>query len=367
MACSPPCGGRRPFKTPAVVSGFLGRSRKEIDIRPLMIELFQFRVARWRCPFVQGPRASRCCSRAWRPGDPLEAGVFGTLPAIGTPRDPWSLMRCWVPLLACDEGAGWRLGLWRRFSTIARSAGLRRAAPGDGGRRRPSDAQLVPESPARSRTISHLDWFVDRPACCAPLSKRMKVFVLPAISSGRGRAATSWWIKEVPRGCAAKLGLGLRGGSRRENAAAGFGITAKICGRAARGGPFDCITTGKPCLGTSAEDHPLHRAGQAAAADRSNFPPGTPRPGGRPTCFQTGHARARRSVVIKRHVPSVHGNAARRSVPCPSMQSSPSTALGGSAHFILIDVHGEATSEKQSMGHYWRRPRPSAVLGHAQP
>ena len=37
-------------------------------------------------------------------------------------------------------------------------------------------------------------------------------------------------------------------------------------------------------------------------------------------------------------------------------------ALGGSAQFILVDVHGEATSEKQSMGHYCDG-RVSAVLG----
>ena len=37
-------------------------------------------------------------------------------------------------------------------------------------------------------------------------------------------------------------------------------------------------------------------------------------------------------------------------------------SLGGTANFILVDVHGEATSEKQSMGHYCDG-RVSAVLG----
>ena len=37
-------------------------------------------------------------------------------------------------------------------------------------------------------------------------------------------------------------------------------------------------------------------------------------------------------------------------------------ALGRSAHCILVDVHGEATSEKQSMGHHCDG-RVSAVLG----
>ena len=46
--------------------------------------------------------------RAWRPDDPLDAGVFGTLHP--SPRcevvEPDALI---VPLLACDE-EGWRLG-----------------------------------------------------------------------------------------------------------------------------------------------------------------------------------------------------------------------------------------------------------------
>ena len=46
--------------------------------------------------------------RAWRPGDPLEAGVFGTLHPAPTREavEPDALI---VPLLACDE-EGWRLG-----------------------------------------------------------------------------------------------------------------------------------------------------------------------------------------------------------------------------------------------------------------
>src|SRR5262245_20990998 len=66
----------RPFKAPAVVSGFWP-IKDEIDIRPLMIDLFNT-GCQLALPVVQG-RGQRLLFRAWRPGDPLEAGVFGTL------------------------------------------------------------------------------------------------------------------------------------------------------------------------------------------------------------------------------------------------------------------------------------------------
>src|SRR4029077_10405925 len=94
-----------PFETPAVVSGFWP-IKEEIDIRPLMIELFGAgrQIA---LPVVQG-RGKPLLFRAWRPGDPLEAGVFGTLQPSARREtvDPTARL---VPLLACDE-AGWRLG-----------------------------------------------------------------------------------------------------------------------------------------------------------------------------------------------------------------------------------------------------------------
>ena len=66
----------KPFATPAVVSAFWP-IKEEIDIRPLMIELFNA-GCQMALPVVQG-RGKPLLFRAWRPGDPLEAGVFGTL------------------------------------------------------------------------------------------------------------------------------------------------------------------------------------------------------------------------------------------------------------------------------------------------
>ncbi len=95
----------RPFETPAVVSGFWP-IKEEIDIRPLMIELFNT-GCQMVLPLVQG-RGQKLLFRAWRPGDPLEAGVFGTLQPTARREtlEPDALI---VPLLACD-GEGWRLG-----------------------------------------------------------------------------------------------------------------------------------------------------------------------------------------------------------------------------------------------------------------
>ncbi|HYD04268.1 MAG TPA: 5-formyltetrahydrofolate cyclo-ligase, partial [Reyranella sp.] len=66
----------RPFTTPAVVSGFWPMA-EELDIRPLMIELHNQGCQ--LCLPVVVARKQPLVFRAWRPGDPLEQGVFGTL------------------------------------------------------------------------------------------------------------------------------------------------------------------------------------------------------------------------------------------------------------------------------------------------
>jgi 5-formyltetrahydrofolate cyclo-ligase len=147
-----------PFETPAVVSGFWP-IKEEIDIRPLMIELFGA-GCQMALPVVQG-RGKPLLFRAWRPGDPLEAGVFGTLqPAARRETvEPDALL---VPLLACDE-AGWRLGYGGGFydRTLAGLRARRRVTAVGVG----FDAQLVPEVP-HGPDDQQLDWLLtDRRAC----------------------------------------------------------------------------------------------------------------------------------------------------------------------------------------------------------
>jgi 5-formyltetrahydrofolate cyclo-ligase len=148
----------RPIVTPAVVSAFWP-IKDEIDIRPLMGDLFNA-GCRLALPVVQS-RGQRLLFRAWRPGDALEAGVFGTLQpsARHEALEPDALL---VPLLACDR-EGWRLGYGGGFydrTLEALRARREVTAVGVG-----FDAQYVPEVP-HGPSDQRLDWLLtDRRAC----------------------------------------------------------------------------------------------------------------------------------------------------------------------------------------------------------
>jgi 5-formyltetrahydrofolate cyclo-ligase len=149
----------RPIETPCTVSGFWP-IKDEIDIRPLMIE-FHNQGCQLALPVVQG-RGQPLLFRAWRPGDPLEAGVFGTLqPAARREAiEPDALI---VPMLACDAD-GWRLGYGGGF--YDRTLELLR-------KRRPVtamgvgfDAQFVPQVP-HGPSDQRLDWLLTDKRACA--------------------------------------------------------------------------------------------------------------------------------------------------------------------------------------------------------
>lgn len=149
----------RPIATPCTVSGFWP-IKDEIDIRPLMIE-FHNQGCQLALPVVQG-RGQPLLFRAWRPGDPLEPGVFGTLQPSARREaiEPDALI---VPLLACDTD-GWRLGYGGGF--YDRTLGILR-------KRRPItamgvgfDAQFVPEVP-HGPDDQRLDWLLTDKRACA--------------------------------------------------------------------------------------------------------------------------------------------------------------------------------------------------------
>jgi 5-formyltetrahydrofolate cyclo-ligase len=149
----------QPFATPATVSGFWP-IKEEIDIRPLMIELTN-QGCQLALPVVQG-KGLPLLFRAWRPGDPLEAGVFGTLqPSVKREVvEPEVLI---VPLLACDED-GWRLGYGGGFydrTLAALRAKKRVTAVGVG-----FNDQLVPEVP-HGPGDQRLDWLLTDKRACA--------------------------------------------------------------------------------------------------------------------------------------------------------------------------------------------------------
>jgi len=148
----------QPVQTPAVVSGFWPMA-EELDIRPLMMELAN-QGCQLALPVVVAKRQP-LVFRAWRPGDALEAGVFGTLHP--SPKrevvEPDALI---VPLLAVDE-EGWRLGYGGGFydrTLEALRAKKSITAVGVG-----FNAQLVPEVP-HGASDQRLDWLsTDKRAC----------------------------------------------------------------------------------------------------------------------------------------------------------------------------------------------------------
>jgi len=149
----------QPFETPTVVSCFWP-IKDEIDIRPLMIKLNDC-GCQLALPVVQG-RGKPLLFRAWRPGDPLEQGVFGTLqpsPQFET-LDPDALI---VPMLACDE-EGWRLGYGGGFYDLT-LVGLRdrKAVTAVGVGFNGQLVDKVPHGPDDQR----LDWLLTDKRACA--------------------------------------------------------------------------------------------------------------------------------------------------------------------------------------------------------
>lgn len=148
-----------PFETPTTVSGFWPMA-EELDVRPLMFELFN-QGCQLALPVVIA-KGQPLVFRAWRPGDVLEQGVFGTLhpsPKRETV-EPDALI---VPLLACDEN-GWRMGYGGGFygrTLLALRKKKNVVAVGVG-----FDAQLVPEVP-HGPDDQHIDWLLTDKRACA--------------------------------------------------------------------------------------------------------------------------------------------------------------------------------------------------------
>jgi 2',3'-cyclic-nucleotide 2'-phosphodiesterase len=128
-----------------------------------------------------------------------------------------------------------------------------------------------------------------------------------------------------------------------ENAAGGFGITGKICEEFYALG-VDVVTTGnhvwdqKETLGYIDGDPRLLRP--------QNFPKGTPGRGA--GSFKS--TRGKRVAVIH-----VMGRVFMDPLDDPFAAVATEMAkltLGATVDFILVDIHGEATSEKMAMGHF---------------
>jgi metallophosphoesterase (TIGR00282 family) len=127
-----------------------------------------------------------------------------------------------------------------------------------------------------------------------------------------------------------------------ENAAGGYGITEKLCGEFYAAG-IDCITTG---------NHVWDQRELIAYIDRDprllrplNYPKATPGRG--LNLFTT---RSGRKVLVVNVMTRLFMDALDD--PFAALEAMfAQQRLGATAHAILVDVHGEATSEKQALAH----------------
>jgi len=176
----------------------------------------------------------------------------------------------------------------------------------------------------------------------------VKLFFCGDVVGKAGREAVT---AHVP-GLRAELGLDfvcVNG----ENAAAGFGITGKICDELYAAG-VDCITTGNHAW--DQRETLNYIDGDPRLLRPANFPPGTPGAGS--GLYEVG--RGRKVLVL-----NVMCRLFMDAIDCPFQAAEKFLSehrLAEHADAILIDVHGEATSEKQAMGHF-ADGRASMVVG----
>jgi len=138
-----------------------------------------------------------------------------------------------------------------------------------------------------------------------------------------------------------------------ENAAGGFGITPKICDAFFAAG-VDVITTGNH-VWDQREIIP-HIAGDARLLRPINYPEGTPGRGAQIVRLADGREALVVNVMCRLFMDALDDPFAaleRVLAPYP---------LGARVAAVLIDVHGEATSEKMALGHAFDG-RASLVVG----
>ncbi len=127
-----------------------------------------------------------------------------------------------------------------------------------------------------------------------------------------------------------------------ENAAAGFGITKKICGQLHDAG-VDVITTGNHVF-DQREIIP-HLNNDLRIIRPINYPPGTPGKGATVVRSAGGKEVLVIQVMCRLFMDALDD-------PFRSIEEAmASHRLGESVDAIIVDVHGEATSEKSAMGH----------------
>jgi metallophosphoesterase (TIGR00282 family) len=166
----------------------------------------------------------------------------------------------------------------------------------------------------------------------------MRILFLGDIVGRAGRDVVTARVPELRQSL--KLDLVIACG---ENAAAGFGITAKICQEFYAAG-VDCITLGnhawdqREIIGYIDGDPRLLRA--------VNYPAGTP---GRGAAVY--NAASGRKVLVAQVMTRLFMDALDD--PFAAVEATLANyRLGRSIDAIVLDIHGEATSEKMALGHF---------------
>ena len=238
-----------------------------------------------------------------------------------------------APLLAFDR-SGYRLGYGGGFydRTLERlradgpvlAVGLAYAA------------QEVPEVP-RDPNDKRLDWIVTE----AEAIRWSRADADPLLRRYRGRPGRSAVTGHVPD-LRARLGLDFVI-ANGENAAGGFGITKSICEELFASG-VDAITGGNHMW--DQREAIQFIGGEPRLIRPLNYPDGTPGRGS--GLFEA--SRGRKVLVV-----SVMARLFMDPLDDPFAavdRALERHRLGASVQAIVLDVHGEATSEKMAMGHF---------------
>ncbi|MQA64465.1 MAG: metallophosphoesterase [Alphaproteobacteria bacterium] len=165
----------------------------------------------------------------------------------------------------------------------------------------------------------------------------MKLLFCGDIVGRSGRAAVARHLPELRR----SLGLDLVVGNG-ENAAAGFGITPKVAAELHDAG-IDVITTGNHAF-DQREIIPYMDADNRILRP-ANYPPGTPGRGAVLTRTKGG-----REVLVFQVMTRLFMEA----LDDPFRAAEDALAaheMGRTVDAVIVDVHGEATSEKMAMAH----------------
>ena len=332
-----------PVPAGAIVSGFLPM-KSEINPLPLLRKLADA-GAQLALPAIAG-RGKPLIMRAWAFGEPLNAGQWGIREP--TPEAAEVAPDILIVPLACFDRAGHRIGYGAGYydMTIARSAReeaghrhrhrLCRAGNSAGARH---GARRAPRSRANG---ARGDRF----------SRALSVMRILFIGDIVGRSGRTIVLERLPGLIADwKLDLVVING---ENAAGGFGITEAIYNELHRRRRRRHHAR-QPRLGP-ARGAGLHRA--RAAPD----PPGQlsrrARPGRGAALVDTKNGK--RALVI-----NAMGRIFMDPLDDPFAaveRELAACALGNGADAIIIDMHCEATSEKQAMG-FFCDGRASLVVG----